>query len=43
MKKKLSKQQKTVITISGIFIAMAAFVGLMMALSIAFYFLNRLF
>jgi len=38
----MSPRQKTHLTLSGIILAMGAFVGLMMALALLFYFLEPL-
>jgi hypothetical protein len=36
-KKKLTKRQKTYLTLSGILMAIGGFIGLMMALALIFY------
>lgn len=41
-KKKLTRRQKTYLTLSGILMAIGAFIGLMMALALVFYFLEPL-
>jgi hypothetical protein len=41
--KKLTKRQKTYLTLSSILLAMAGFIGLMVALALIFYFLEPFF
>jgi hypothetical protein len=37
MSRKLTRRQKTYLTLSGILLGIAAFIGLMMALALVFY------
>jgi hypothetical protein len=40
--KKLTRRQKTYLTLSGILMAIGAFIGLMMAMALVFYLLEPL-